>query len=161
MHKIINNLDELFSVFGKTYDAEIENINGKKKAVNFDGVDYLTLTPNDTICDFNYFRLLNESNNYIDLGGCSKELISTKQKYKWVYFSKKKQETESIRNLFIQNFPKYLNLKIENSYSNQNELFRSESGEQNRNLKLKKWSYLSFDISILVKTKICQKIECI
>jgi len=161
MHKIIDNIDELFSDFGKTYDAEIETINGKKKAVYFDGVDYLTLTPNDTICDFNYFRFLDETKKYLDLGGCSSELISTKKRFKWVYFSKKKTEIETIQKLFSQKFPKNMNLQIENSFSNQNELFKSESGEISKDLKLKKWSYFAFDISILVKIKSCDKIECL
>lgn len=161
MHKIIPNIDELFSDFGKTFDAEMEYINGKKKAVSFDGVDYFVLTPNDTICNFNYFRLIDETNKYIDLGGCSSELISIKKKYKWVCFSKKKNDIEIIRSLFIKYFPRDLNLKIENSYSNQNDLFKNECGEISKDLKLKKWSYFAFDISILVKIKTCLKNECI
>lgn len=161
MELAINNACEIFSFAGKVYqDVSIERIEKMDLPCHFNGSDYEVLTPKDTVCSFNYFRLLNEEPIYIDTGHCGQTIGKIKKTYKWVVFFKEHSNIDTIILRFQKSFDAGLNLKIKSIERDPNRLMKSEC-KNNFDIKLKNMLYFSIDFSIFEKYSNCLTDNCI
>jgi hypothetical protein len=150
-----NNFCDLFAEFGKVYEnVSIEKIEKLSLPCYFDGVDYKALTPKDTDCNFNYFRLLNEKPIYVDTGHCGQTIGRIKQTYKWVYFATSLKNTDAIIKKFQNTFSGDFNLRIESIEKNPNKLMKSECN-LTFDVRLKNYTYLSIDFTISPRYNNC------
>lgn len=161
MQLAIDNVCEVFSFAGKVYqDVSIERIEKMELPCYYNGSDYEVLTPKDTDCSFNYFRLLSEEPIYIDTGHCGQTIGKIKKNYKWVVFFKEKADIEKIILRFQKSFDAGLNLKIKSIERDPNRLMKSEC-KMNFDIKLKNMIYFSIDFSILEKYSNCLTDNCL
>jgi len=160
MELAVNNACEVFSFAGKMYqDVTIEKFEKFDLPCHFNGTDYIPLTPKDTECNFNYFRLLKEQPIYADTGSCSQTIIRTKKSYKWVCFFKEKRSIDTLLLKFQASFDGGLNLKIDSIERDPNRLMKSEC-RMNFDVRLKGMIYFSIDFTISEKYNNCLTDTC-
>jgi hypothetical protein len=160
MELVNNEVCKAFSFAGKVYqDVTIEKIEKLELPCYFNGTDYLPLTPKDTECSFNYFRLLNEEPIYVDTGHCSQSIRRIKKTYKWVCFFKEKSNIETLFLKFQSAFNGHLNLKIQSIERDPNKLMKSEC-KMNFDVRLKGMLYFSIDFTISEKYNNCLTDNC-
>jgi hypothetical protein len=151
--ELINNLCDVFNFFGKFYPiVTIENIEKKNLPVFYSGSDYEIITPKDTDCDFNYFRILSEKPIYIDVGGCSKIHARNEYVARWVYYSKQKKDVSKILIKFNQLFPKGYGLQIQKIERESNKTLLLETNVK-IDVKLKNITYFCIDFSFKEQIK--------
>ncbi len=159
--ELIDNSCNLFSFAGTHYkDVSIEKIGNKNIASYFDGIEYLLLNPKDTICNFNYFRILNEEPIQVDSGLCNKIVSKIRYTARWVVYAKEKKDIDKMILQFKNAIPSIYQLEIKSIQRNENKLFREECSIFDFDLKVKNITYFAVDFSIKKPYNNCLTNDC-
>jgi hypothetical protein len=150
---------QLCGTFSNVYPAMLENIDGKKYPVYYDGVEMKPLIPVDNKCGFIYVRELGEAGfDSVDLGGCNKTMF-VKSNFRLVYYSKDETSVfgtiQKIHNTLSDGF----NFTMKGMVQNPNELLKMEY-ENKKNLVFKNITYFAVDFSVRMEINSCDFKVC-
>lgn len=123
----MQKIEDLFCPdFGKYYkNVSILNVKERARASsNIEG-ELIAIEPNDTICEYNYFRKIGETQiRELDNGGSEFDLQLI-ERFNWVYFNKVKVDSYKIINQF-KSLLKGLDVSIVRVIDNENEVYKTE-----------------------------------